>query len=264
MAIILGMKDTLDADVKRFNPDPLKTPLFLNSIPKGGTHLIRNIMRMFVPVSQHYGREFIQIPNLAGHRHLFDPARPMMSCGHLLFSDSGVHALGAARHIVLARDPYSWVLARARFYLSEEFQQANLAHLKSGAIPADELINMMIFGIHDRTPTLVDMYTHNVAAWLGTRAVLYRYEDILSAVNDLGGQAAETFFMGLFADCGIDPVPGDWRDRVRVGADKRQSRTARENLTVSLAVSLPDSISEAQKKLVEFHAPGLRALLGYA
>ncbi|NBB65139.1 hypothetical protein GVN18_38425 [Pseudomonas sp. ODNR1LW] len=264
MAVILGMKDTLDEEVARFDPAPLKTPLFLNSIPKGGTHLIRNILRMFVPVAQHYGREFVQIPNLAQHRHLFDPARPMMSCGHLLFSDSGVHALGGARHIVLARDPHSWVLARARFYLSEEFQQPNLAHLKSGAIPADELINMMIFGIHDRTPTLEDMYTHNVVAWMGTPAVLYRYEDIVAAVDDLDSKASEAFFERLLADCGLEVVPANWRERVRVGADRRQSRTARQNLNVTPALVLPDEISETQKRLIEFHAPGLRALLGYA
>lgn len=263
MAVILGIKDTLDQTVDRFDPAPLRTPLFLNSIPKGGTHLIRNILRMFVPTAQHFGREFVQIPNLGALRFVFDPARPMMSCGHLLFSDSGVHALGQARHIVLARDPHSWVLARARFYLSEEFQQANLAHLKTGAVPADELINMMIFGIHERTPALIDMYTHNVVAWMGTRAKLYRYEDVLAAVDDLDSKAAEAFFTRLLGDCGIEAVPEDWRDRVRAGSDRRQSRTARENLTVSPAVELPAEISEAQKKLIEFHAPGLRALLGY-
>ncbi|MEH6663880.1 MAG: hypothetical protein V7678_03435 [Brevundimonas sp.] len=263
MAVILGMKDTLDKDVARFAQQPLKEPLFLNSIPKGGTHLIRNILRMFVPVEQHYHHEFVQIPNLAIHRQAFDVSRPMLSCGHLLFSDSSVHALRGVRHIVLARDPYTWVLARARFFLSEEFQQANLAHLKTGVIGPDELLNMMIFGIHDKTPMLVDMYTHNVVAWMGS-AVLVRYEDILNAVEDLDSKAAESFFFRLLSDCGIETVPDDWRERVRVGADRKQSRTARENLKLAGTVELPAEISEIQKKLVEFHAPGLRALLGYA
>jgi hypothetical protein len=45
------MPDTLDADTERFAPDPLGAPLFLNSLPKSGSHLLRNILRMFRSIS---------------------------------------------------------------------------------------------------------------------------------------------------------------------------------------------------------------------
>ena len=57
--------------------------------------------------------------------------------------------------------------------------------------------------------------------------------------------------------------PGDWRERVRTGSDRRQSGTARENLS-GVAVALPDSLGPRHRALVDYHAPGLRALLGYA
>jgi hypothetical protein len=56
-------------------------------------------------------------------------------------------------------------------------------------------------------------------------------------------------------------MPADWRDRVEAGADRRESRTASENL--NLTVVFPKVLPDIQKRLVDFHAPGLRALLGY-
>ena len=70
------------------------------------------------------------------------------------------------------------------------------------------------------------------------------------------------YFMRLFTACGLDPVPADWRARVLVGSDRRQSSTARENLAGGQA-DLPDELPEIQKRLIEYAAPGLRPLLGY-
>ena len=61
--------DTLDQENRKFEQAILREPLFLNSIPKSGSHLLRNIVRMFVPVSQQYQRQFIQHANLAEEHH---------------------------------------------------------------------------------------------------------------------------------------------------------------------------------------------------
>ena len=57
-------------------------------------------------------------------------------------------------------------------------------------------------------------------------------------------------------------VAADWRERVRIGSDRKMSSTARENLTTRDEV--PDELPETQKQLVDYYVPGLRALLGYA
>jgi hypothetical protein len=62
--------------------------------------------------------------------------------------------------------------------------------------------------------------------------------------------------------CGITTLPDDWRERVRVGSDRKQSGTARENL-VGQAMAVPDELPDEQKKLIEYALPGLRRLLGY-
>ena len=261
MARVLGIRDNLDEISQQFETRPLTRPLFLNSVPKSGTHLLLNIVRMFVPVESRWRGEAVQLPNIRENIGAFSPKDNYLSWGHLLFDDQSALAVKWARHILLIRDPYDLVLARARFYLSEEFQ-GDLNHIKSGTVSVPQILNMMIFGLYQKAPALLDTLMFNAVAWLGTEAYVVKYEEIRAHARDLESLAAETYFRELFAHCGIDPVPGDWRARVRVGADPQNSRTARQNLTGQ--IDLPDALPEMQKRLVDFAAPGLRALLGYA
>ena len=59
-------------------------------------------------------------------------------------------------------------------------------------------------------------------------------------------------------------MPADWRERVRIGCDREQSGTARENLAGGGMFDIPDELPERQKQLVDFAAPGLRDILGYS
>jgi hypothetical protein len=254
--------DTLDTDTARFNPPPIREPLFLNSIPKSGSHLLQNIIRMFVPLNQQYREQFIQWGNLKDHLHAFLPQFPFFSYGHLFFSDASAIELANVRKVLLYRDPYDWVLARARFYLSDEFQ-GNLDYLKEGKLSVDDLLSLMIFGIHTKAPNLADMYDLNVAAWLGSSKVYaVRYEDLVRHIRDLESEEAEIYFRALFDACAIS-LPSNWRERVTVGSDRKRSGTARENLT-GIALEIPETLPEHHRRLVDYAAPGLRQLLGYA
>lgn len=254
--------DTLDEENAKFAQVRLPQPLFLNSVPKSGSHLLRNIMRMFVPVEDQFKDQFIQWGNLQQYKHAFRPEGRMLSWGHLLFSDASAVEAGPARKIVLVRDPHSWVLARARFFLSDEFGD-NTVLVKNGELTVDSLVNLMIFGIHGKAMSMRDLFTYNAVGWLGSDCTMVRYEDLVGAVKALDSDSAEAFFMDLFAAAGLAQVPDDWRERVRIGSDRKQSGTARENLTDS-GVTIPDALTDQQKRLVEFAAPGLRSLLGYA
>jgi hypothetical protein len=261
-AVVKVRPDTLDAETVRFAPEPLRQPLFLNSIPKSGSHLLRNILRMFVPIDQQYREQFIQWPNIRQHLDAFDPGRNYMSFGHLFFTDGPAIELAHVRKILLFRDPHDWVLSRARFYLSEEFQ-GELEHLKDGRISVDDLLTLMIFGIRNIVPSLSNMYELNVVGWLASDVFPVRYEQLRDHVKAIETPEAEAYFGALFDACGISPLPGNWRERVRVGADRRQSGTARENLT-GIRVRLPEELPEKHRRLIEYAAPGLRSILGYS
>lgn len=262
MPRIVAKQDNLNNRNAEFAQQALRAPVFLNSVPKCGTHLLRNILRMFVPVDQQYHKSFIQYAILRDHLGAFSPASPKLSWGHLFFSDDSALALRHVHHIVQVRDPYDWVLARARFFLSDNFQGA-LEHLKGGNVRVDEVLNMMIFGIHGKAPSLHDIFTHNAVSWLGTAATLVHFEDLRRHVVDLETPEAALYFGRLLANAGIGELPEDWRDRVRVGSDRSQSGTARENLAGGVP-ELPDVLPDLQKRLVDYAAPGLREVLGYA
>jgi len=218
-------------------------------------------MRMFVPVPQQYHATFIQVALLREHMEAFNPNTPKLSWGHLIFDDFSAAATQPVRHILLVRDPYDWVLARARFFVSENFD-GDMEVLKRGLVNTNDLLNLMILGIHQKAPSLEDIFRHNACGWLGTSTYLVRYEEILANLKRLDSTEAEAFFMRLFAACGLNPVPADWRARVLVGSDRKQSSTARENLAGGQA-DLPNELPEIQKRLVDYTAPGLRTLLGY-
>lgn len=262
MPRVVAKPDNLNEMNAKFEQSPLQEPVFLNSVPKSGTHLIRNIMRMFVPVEQQYHQAFIQHPILRQHQAAFSQSRPHLSWGHLLFSDDATIVLRHTRHILLVRDPHQWVLARARFFLSDTFQGA-LEHLKGGNVSVDEVLNMMIFGIHQKAPSMLEIFTHNAVSWLGTDAIVVKFEDLIRNVKQLDSPEAKTFFEALAADCGFDGLPDDWQERIRIGSDREQSGTARENLAGGGGFEIPDVLPEQQKKLVAFAAPGLREILGY-
>jgi len=262
MPTIVVKEDNLNEMNKNYVQNRLLEPVFLNSVPKCGTHLVRNVMRMFVPVEQQYHAAFIQHAVLRKHQVAFSQVAPHLSWGHLLFSDDAAVLLRHTHKIVQIRDPYDWVLARARFFLSDSFQ-GSLEHLKGGNASIDEVINMMIFGIHGKAPSLNEIFTHNAVAWLGTNVRMLKFEDLLANVKDLDSDEAELFFSDLIRDCGFDELPEDWRDRIRVGADRNQSSTARENLAGGGDLVVPRELTQQQKDLVNYAAPGLRKILGY-
>ena len=262
MPKIVVKGDNLNELNANFAQQRLLEPVFLNSVPKCGTHLVRNIMRMFVPVDQQYHQAFIQHAILREHQVAFSEAMPHLSWGHLLFSDEAAIVLRHVHHIVQVRDPYDWVLARARFFLSDTFQ-GSLEHLKGDNVSIDEIINMMIFGIHGKAPSLKEIFTHNAVSWSGTKIRLLRFEELLHHVKNIDTDEAGTFFATLLNDCAIETFPEDWRERVRVGSDREQSGTARENLVGGGKSEVPDHLSDMQKELVNYAAPGLRKILGY-
>lgn len=260
MPVVKLQPDTLNLETSRFAQQPLRQPVFLNSVQKSGSHLLRNIVRMFVPVEQQYQRQFVQWGNMPDHLEAWDPSKNYLSWGHLFFSDASAIELAHVRKILLYRDPYDWVLARARFFMSENYE-GNVDFVKKGRLKIDDLLSLMIFGIHGKAPPMADIFMFNAVAWLGSDVHVVRFEDLRTHVRNIDSQSSEAFFRDLLLACGI-PMPADWRERVRVGSDPKLSGTARENL--SGLIDLPDELPAKHKRLVEFAAPGLRRVLGYA
>ena len=253
--------ETLEEHIGHFDRAPITVPTFLNSVPKCGTHLIKNIVRAFVPLDQHYEDVFIQIPILQQHARAFNPNNPKLSWGHLLYSDHSGIALRDAYHLLMVRDPYDWVLARTRFFLSDNFR-GNMENLKSGQLTIDEIMNLMIFGIHQKAPPMRDIFDLNACAWVGTRARILKFEELLHHVKNIDSDEAEPFFADLLSPMGLSELPADWRERIKIASDEKLSATHRDNLK-DIALEVPRVLPDTQKAIVDYALPGLRAFLGY-
>jgi hypothetical protein len=261
MPRIVTKADNLNERNREFEQRPLTEPVFLNSVPKCGTHLIRNIMRMFVPVEQQYDKIFIQYPKLRESQEAFSRAKPFLSWGHLLYGDESAISLRRVNHLVLVRDPYDWVLARARFFMSDTYK-GSLDNIKGGNVTVEDVLNMMVMGIPEKSPPMYDIFTHNAVSWLSVHARVLQFEELLGHVKNLDSDEAETFFAGLLESLNMDELPNDWRERIRIGSDREQSTTARENLE-RMTIEIPNELPERHKRLVDYAVPGLRAILGY-
>ena len=105
-----------------------------------------------------------------------------------------------------------------------------------------------------------ELYT---VGWLTSDAYMVRYEELVENIASIEADGAKSYFSELLDNCGID-LPGDWKERVIIGADRKQSATARENINTSEPLfEFPKDLSEKHKQIVDFSAPGLRELLGY-
>ena len=112
MPTINAKPDNLNSLNGNYHQASLTEPVFLNSVPKSSTHLMRNIMRMFVTVEQQYHDAFIQIPILRQHLSAFSQSAPKLSWGHLLFSDDSAIALRNVRGLArLARESSVAIMA---------------------------------------------------------------------------------------------------------------------------------------------------------
>ena len=254
--------DTINDESAKFTQVSLSRSVFLNSLPKSGSHLLRNVLRMFVPVDQVYGPQFVQFPNLKQHLGAFDANKNYLISGHLLFSDHTAILANRTNKILLVRDPYSWVLAQARFFVSD-IVSSNFEQIKSGALTVDDLIGLMIFGMYKKSPPMLQQYELYVVGWLAADSYMVRYEDLIKHITSIETDAAESYFAELLDKCGI-AIPGDWKERVMIGADRKQSATARENINRGTSLfEFPRELSDRHKQMVDFSAPGLRKLLGY-
>ena len=192
----------------------------------------------------------------------FDESKKYLISGHLLFSDHTAILANRTNKILLVRDPYSWVLAQARFFVSD-IVSSNFEHVKTGALSVDDLIGLMIFGMYKKSPPMLQQYELYVVGWMATDAYMIRYEDLVLHVSSIETDEAKSYFAELFERCGID-LPGDWKERVIIGADRRQSATARENInTGESQFDFPKELSVKHRQMIDFAAPGLRELLGY-
>ena len=137
----------------QFQCAPLRSRIFLNSVPKCGTVLLKNILLMFTPWEQHY-RWFISTSKYPEHPSVVESDRYRFFVGHMNHTPDTSQILKNFKHILIIRDPYSYVLSYARwFYTEQMYGQSQLArHVQDHGVDFDDVVRYMIKGWHHYCP----------------------------------------------------------------------------------------------------------------
>lgn len=253
-----------------FEHTPLKQPTVLITVAKSGSHLVRNILCMFMPMEQ----QDYSHTDLAPIRENKIITTPTFRWGHIAITPNAANVLQNAKKILLVRDPYDWVLSMARFtttYLLTGRERNHQPHphddiYRNKGVTIEELFSIIITGtdVRNQHPSLRSAYVPIAVGWKDLDVHMVRYETVCLHVKALreGTDNEETreYFRNLVGAFNID-LPDDWKQRVITGADKHLSMTARENLGKNY--DIPHVLPTRFKRLVDFTVPGLREYLGY-
>ena len=240
-------------------------PVLVNSVPKCGTHLLLNILRMFTPVEQVH-RTFVGDWNIGEQAQNLAAGPSKLFAGHVNLNTETLLAVRPCRHFVVVRDPYDYAIAQARFFMAEDMGSDLGAFTRAHDLSFAETLSLVIFGARGPAywPSLHEIFTTNAVAWLANDVFLVRYEDLLARVEDLEAPASEIYLTELLTAAGLGALPSDWKRRVLAGAQRRHSATDRSNLRFTRPTRFPARLSQEQAALVDYASPGLRRLLGYA
>lgn len=248
----------------KFESTPLTQKIFLNSVPKCGTMLLRNIVLMFTGVDEFY-EPMLSTTNMD----------PLLTCpevkffyGHVNCTPDSRAILSKFKHLVLVRDPYDYVAAYARFFYSEQLStESELGkYIQLYKLTFDDVVPFVINGWNLRGedhPNIRDQFILNALLWLNDRVMLVKYEDIVANLRDLQSPQADQFFTDILSFLCI-PKPEDWRTRVIAGSDRAISSTSSEKIESNSPGLERKGLNNFEKNIVNIVAPNLRSILGYS
>ncbi|MGP3561700.1 nucleoside-diphosphate sugar epimerase/dehydratase [Geobacillus sp. BK01] len=238
-------------------------PIFINSIPKSGTHLLRNIIAHFID-ERYIHWNFVHYETLDEAQNELLQGEKKLFTGHLPKDFKTSTFASKCNMLTLIRDPYDLVLSTAKFLYSEIIPWNRIGHyIQANEISVQETISYVISGIqlgNDGIPRLSESYLKWGIQWFDDAVQVIRFEDLIYHIKNINNKESEIYFLNIFNSIGID-LPKDWKDRVLSGADRNIS------LTSAVVKNIDKSqfkLTENHKKMIEVIASNLRKTLGYA
>jgi len=255
------MVDPIKEAHTKFTHRPLNERVILNSVPKCGTMLLRNIVLMFTPWDEIH----FPWPSAETFGQFEDVIREnkfKQFAGHIPHSPEASVFMRHFRHVLLIRDPIDQVLSYARFYHADHISEASdlSRYIRDHQLNFDEVVGLVIVGLHRYFTGVNEYFVKRAIAWFDSGCFIIKYEDLLHHVKNLHRPQAKTYFSRLLNHLNID-MPSDWRQRVAAGADRKISSTSPEN--VAGAINERKELSPGNQALFLATAPTLHEALGY-
>lgn len=252
------------ASARRFEPVYVDRPFILNSLPKCGTVMLRNILLHFIgPDAMHIRTlEPGDVSKFEKVDDLFPGEAPLGLVAHFPLypqTASFVRSLGEHRMVVLIRHPLDNCYSLARHITRPGMRKWDKfsEYLIENNCAFEEAVWYCLHGYTYQGVLIESVqrrYSHYLA-WQAQGAQMVRYEDIVEAIGDLDSKRSEGYFRATLGAFGID-LPDDWRERIEAASASEISWTATKQRG--------DRPSEAAfQRALEIEASGLLKTLGY-
>lgn len=252
------------ASASAFAPVAVDRPFVLNSLPKCGTVLFRNILMHFVgPNAMHIRTlEPGDVVKFEKASDLFPETMPSGMVAHFPLypqTASFVRSLGPHRMGVLIRHPLDNCYSLARHITARGMENWDKfsEYLINQKCDFAEVVWYCIHGYTYQGVMIesVQKRYSNYLAWLAQGAHLVRYEDLTDAIGDLGSKRSRAYFEATLGAFGI-ALPEDWRARVEAASASELAWTATEKRG--------QRPNEAEfQRILEIEAASLLKTLGY-
>jgi hypothetical protein len=211
----------------QFAPVPRRHNVFINTLPRSGTHLLSNLMTGFLGFASTYpsliSNRINAIPGPTTLDHsFFTNLRPTLNqyglhYGHIRWTPSAAVFLKSFKTIQLIRDPYSQIISLASLFL-EPYSRVNGPvgyYVQKNKLNLFDVVKLLLHGSdeHPHISSAQQIIQETSVQWLSAGHHVLRFEDLISAVKNVDGAGAKDFFAAIF-DAIETPLPDDWKRRV--------------------------------------------------
>lgn len=240
-----------EASVGRFQSITLDRQVFVNSVPKSGTHLLRNLLVHFFG---HSGLPyFLTVDTLGNAKPLAAHGRCLMF-GHLPFDGDSLFCVRGIPQILLMRDPVENLLALARAAYDPRIDRPDYVFARR-FLTIREYMTALVQGyeIEGVRVAPFDRFMQEfLMGWSSSSLLLIDYKEILAIVSRPNSPEAMEILSVLLDYCG-STLPPDWKERVEAAGNRGISSTYLPPLPDDVRMSALDHA----RNLMTGYAPGV-------
>ncbi len=234
------IKEALAVSVDKFEPLPLGCSVLINTAPKAGTHLLRNIVAHFV--GEGCREQFVMYDDIAT---TFPVKETQIVVGHVPWCVEAITATRGVPQVLLIRDPVDVLVSLSRAAFAPHEVRGDYVFAREN-LSLHEYMALLVTGydIEGVSVGSFARFLHEfMIGWSGQEVFLVDFSELLTIDHAL--------LRNLLNFCGVE-MPRDWRKRLAAGMTPGLSAT----YIVPLPAQEKAQARAFAEALLTFHVPG--------
>lgn len=236
----------------------INSSVFFNSIPKSGTHLLRNIILSLFPHCASIDK-FIDIYNINDYLPEMRAESKMYFFGHLPFNSETSFLSKRLPVVCLIRNPVDVLLSHVRSIYSNDEAREDYKIIRQN-YSVEEAIKYVIVGYSYKGSRLCtsfgEFYRNFACSWDSNCIQFIKYENLVTVINNPTSIDSTVFFERIASNFKTT-LPLDWPERVLKSSNRNFSVTSYKSDS-----NCPDVIDSVDlrmlaTRLIKVYAPGI-------